>query len=109
MEDLKIGAQNWVIDFVDEDCIEHGDYGNCSFDERVILIRHSLPFDVKREVILHEILHAAWGFAGLDENISEEIEESIINRLSPVLDMILVDNVLYPHPTTKADGNNPNC
>lgn len=47
---------------------------------------------VKREVLLHETLHAITAVAGLDHELTEEVEEKFVRRIAPILFDVLLRN-----------------
>lgn len=67
-------------------------WGDTQFINEQIRVRATATPRVKRETLLHETLHAATFFTGMSEELSKRAEERLVNRLAPVLLMILRDN-----------------
>lgn len=66
--------------------------GVCDRDENVMFMETNVGYDKAREVTLHEVVHAAVGAARLHKDIIHDHEESVVDRLTPVLLAIIRDN-----------------
>ena len=60
------------------------------YDEQLIVVRSRLQPDHRRELIVHELIHAAAADAGLQQN---DITEGLIAALAPRLSVMLVDGL----------------
>lgn len=63
-------------------------YGYCKYDVPEIKLKSGLSDDRKEQTLIHEITHAAFFEAGLDQ------DEDTVNRLSIVLYNVLKNNAL---------------
>ena len=86
---IHVGSVTYMVT---EDKAEtaNGRRGGCFKEEQEIRINPSLGDDQKRITLLHEILHACIETAGCaDKKLTEE---EWVERVSPILDMVMVDN-----------------
>lgn len=86
IESITIGKLKWDVVLVDK--LDDAE-GETEATKMQIRIAKSVPESRISMILLHEILHAACDFAGLD---SHEDEEDFVNRLTPILQMIFSDN-----------------
>jgi len=59
--------------------------GCCSTEELEIVVDGAKAAGYVREVVLHESLHALMSTAGLYDELGSDVEEKVVNRLSPLL------------------------
>ncbi len=96
---LRIGATTWTIrcdESFHKEALSFHDAssvrGICDSEAQVIYIKPGLHPDVTREVLHHEVMHAAFDVAGGPSLPDDEEEETFIRVTSPMLVQILVDN-----------------
>lgn len=70
---------------VDLELAREGKYGDSDAERLQIRVRSDLPNSVRRETILHEVMHHMWAQTPLAVMFSEEQEEQVIRALSPML------------------------
>ena len=102
---MKIGGQNYKINFVDEMKVEGGSImgvHNCR--DCTISIDKELTQSRKKETLIHEILHAIvyqWGI-----ELDDKEEEKICNTLANGLTTVYVDNPwLLPYIQKQLKGD----
>ena len=88
-EHLKIGFE---IYRVGNSLAEVEEQGHCEVEKGTIQIAPRLSGRRRMAVLIHEILHACWDQAEMDDLAKDDAEEAIINRLAPVLTQVLLDN-----------------
>lgn len=66
-------------------------YGECHVGNLSILIRKDTVPSKKREIVLHEILHAAWEAGGL-QLLKQVTEEDAVDRFAYVMLGVLRSN-----------------
>lgn len=75
---------------------QHGDdadlHAIVDTDNTVIALHPAQSADLKREKLLHEVLHAAFFAAGGFPGGDDEQEEAVVRTLSPLLIEVLRDN-----------------
>lgn len=69
---------------------QHNLLGQVIYQEQIIKLDAYLPKEKKQQVAIHEILHAIYNEAGIDEQ-----DEDTINRVAIVLYQVLKTNDLY--------------
>ncbi len=84
---MKVGPYTWTVHFSPE--AENGGVGHTDFKTQVISVAEDQHPQQERDTVLHEVLHVAMFLAGMN---GHELEESLIQRLTPVLLMVLKDN-----------------
>jgi hypothetical protein len=72
-------------DDVDLELAREGKYGDSDVERLTIRVRSDLPNSVRRETVLHEVMHHIWAQTPLAVMFSEEQEEQVIRALSPML------------------------
>lgn len=94
---LKIGTSLWTIIY-SKNLVEDGDLGKQYRDQHELHIAEHQCEDEKEDSFLHEVLHACCRFAGIPNNVKHKLtEEEFIERLTPVLHMVLRDNGFWTH------------
>ncbi len=76
---VKVGAYTFTVVF---GVTEEGKDGECDLESQVIHVDSTLGNDRRREVLLHELLHAAWYQTALKRIFEDEDEELIIWSLA---------------------------
>lgn len=66
--------------------------GLCDPEGQIILIEGKNASASQALTLLHEVLHACFAAAGISDTVSSEQEESVANRLSPILMTVLQEN-----------------
>lgn len=66
--------------------------GHCDRRMGVISVEPQQSLEQKRDTLLHEVLHAITDMTGIEAEMSNELEEQIVRRLSPVLLEVLRKN-----------------
>lgn len=90
-DSVKIGARTYAVEIVDADSLrDHQSIGMCNKRLGVIQIADCLPPDNLAEVFFHEVLHALINDSGW--NMDSDLEERIVEALSPRLTAFLADN-----------------
>lgn len=90
-ESIKVGPFNYTVEQYDGyDSLSNGQFGFT--DNRkcriVVDIDHS-TLEQAQNTLLHEVLHACWHVAGLNDG---DNEERIVNSLANVLQQVISDN-----------------
>ena len=86
--EISVGAHVVNIlmgDDVDLELAREGKYGDSDCERLTIRVRSDVPNSVRRETILHEVLHHIWAQTPLAVMFTEEQEEQVIRALSPML------------------------
>ena len=94
---IKVGYLTFTCaELPEHDCeVETGsEYGECDAASLQIIVNRELNSQVKRETVLHEVLHAAIYAATSAQQMTTEQEEKLVWPLSPILLQVLRDN---PH------------
>jgi hypothetical protein len=87
---IKIGIFEYTLEHWDPAEADETDcLGQCDRFNFIIHVRSDLPDSGFAEVLEHEINHACWHAANLK---SRAQEETVVNRLTPVLIMARRDN-----------------
>jgi hypothetical protein len=87
---IKIGIFEYQLEHWDpEEADKHECLGLCDRFNFIIYVRTDLPDSGFAETLEHEINHACWHAAALK---SRAAEETVVNRLTPVLIMARRDN-----------------
>lgn len=89
----RIGGRTYTIkiaaDTVSREALigraRKGLYGFCDNDTFEIFLHPDNGKERQQDTVLHEILHAAVNYAGINRDLTDEQEESIVNRLAPIL------------------------
>lgn len=88
--DVADGVLDHEAEWVHEDTVSV--LGVCDRDENVMFMETNVGYDKAREVTLHEVVHAIVGSARLHKDIIHGHEESVVDRLTPVLLAVIRDN-----------------
>lgn len=88
--EVKVGPIRYRIT-EDSSEIEEGRCGVTYKQTARIRINPSLSADVRKETLLHEMLHAICSICGIDDE-DRLTEEEWISRVSPILLMVLQEN-----------------
>jgi predicted transcriptional regulator len=87
---IKIGVHEYELIHLDPVVAEEKEvFGLCNRMTLKISVRSDLPDSSFAETLEHEINHGCWYAAALDD---EENEETVVNRLTPVMIMARRDN-----------------
>lgn len=87
---IKIGIFAYkLVHWAAEDADEKDCLGLCDRFNFIIYVREDLPDSGFAEVLEHEINHACWHASALKSRASEE---TVVNRLTPVMIMARRDN-----------------
>ena len=90
--EVKVGGINYQIELVDH--LPHEDagykWGECDYQAAKIRIWKELSEQKKQQTFIHELTHAVFHEAGLDEQ-----DEDQINRVAIVLHQLLLDNAFH--------------
>jgi len=76
---IKIKGEDWNINFIDIIDNDFSIYGQCKFNEKLILLRKGLRLNILLETIAHEIYHATLRECGLRD---ESVDEDLVNWFS---------------------------
>lgn len=97
IDSIKVGARKYDIALVEQDSFLHELSSRgvtndsvksfIDYDDQLIVINDSLKEDHKRELLIHELLHACLEDTGSD--IDPEIAEKLIACMSPRLNQLL--------------------
>ena len=86
---IKILGRDWSLEDVDYEIINgFGAEGGTIAASRRIIISDSLEGDARREVVIHELLHAIWSETGVGIGL-DEFEERIVTALALGLSSIV--------------------
>lgn len=98
---IKIGARTYAIACLSDDDFDQilalkGVYDDdvksfIDYDEQLIVVRERLQADHRRELITHELVHAALDDAGCPQ---DERSEQIIAALSPRLNDMIMNGLI---------------
>lgn len=88
MFQIKVGHLVYDIEFVDPSQIP-GEYGHCCPEYQIIRISEGLKPPKMLEIMLHELIHAAWDAADIPSTADEEL---VCTKLSKVLAGVVLDN-----------------
>lgn len=99
---IKVGSRKYEIIFADDELFfstlskkNENDFDDAKsyidYDDQVIFIRSCLKSDFKRELLIHELLHACIEDSGIATQ--DEICEMLIRILSPRLNQLLTENL----------------
>ena len=87
---VKVGCYTYSIEIQDQPwCEEHGVYGLCDDESKIITIVDNVDMDSTLNTFQHELLHALYYFFGLDD---DHDEEQTVSALSSGLIMLYQDN-----------------
>lgn len=91
-EKIKIGIYEYVVKEVDSPIIIDNQLckGSIAYDDLVINIKNSIPYDKKIQTLWHEIIHGIirdWGV-----NINGDDEESKVDWISTGIVQVIKDN-----------------
>jgi len=101
---IKIGSRKYDIAIVDDETFDisiaerhQQDNENLiksfvDYDDQIIMVRGSLHADLKRELVIHEILHACFEDSGVIDQ--DEKYESLIRILSPRISSLIIEQNL---------------
>jgi len=82
VENLRVSSECGHLDIL----------GLCDSDAQKIVLESLQGPDKLRETFLHEHLHAMVNLAGLRDVLTEDKDEDVIKRLTPILLQFLRDN-----------------
>lgn len=86
---VKVGGVTYAVE--EKDIIEiDGNYnyvGSCTYSTTTISLSKRLSHERKKDVFVHELVHAIMNEAGYDDH-----EEELVTRISKVLFQVLRDN-----------------
>jgi Zn-dependent peptidase ImmA (M78 family) len=85
---MKIAGRAWTIKRVRHLFRDKGYYGLCDYSTRTILIDSSQSKELQDVTLLHELLHALWGYR-LDGVVGDRTEERIVEGLDSDLHDLL--------------------
>lgn len=85
-EQILIGANIWTIKEVENNFSLNPVMAECQNYNQTILIDKNIPFTMKEQVLMHELLHAI-GYTLDDERLIND--ESYVNTLSHILLQII--------------------
>ena len=77
--EVWICGHRFDVEFFDIKNLLEENFGEMCFETSTIKICSTLSDDMKRNVLLHEILHAIYQFAGLTDS---SVEEDVVDRLA---------------------------
>lgn len=69
-----------------------GAAGLTGTDTLTIVVDAQLARDAEREVVFHELLHAAWGCTPLVDMVDDKLSENIVRAMSVQLLQLLKEN-----------------
>jgi hypothetical protein len=85
---LEIGGQPWRVEYVHGDSAgvtETAEVGLTIGHKRLIKLDEDQAHPALLDTMLHEVLHAITIMTGLREELGKELDEKVVNRISPVL------------------------
>ena len=85
---IKIAGIDYTVDEFETD-VDRNLMGRLAYDTAQIYIRKDLPLDKKLETVLHEVMHAVYMNAGLQQG---DEEEKVVTALSSGVYQFLKDN-----------------
>lgn len=85
---INIAGISYTVEPFETD-VDRNLMGRLAYDTAQIYVRKDLPIDKKYETLLHEVLHAVYMNAGLQQG---DDEEKIVTALSSGLYQFLKDN-----------------
>lgn len=83
---IRVGHLDYrVEDWTPSEAYVNGRFGECDKHHLVIRVRADLPAQRKAEVLLHEVLHAAWEMGDLSDGCAEEKVVTVLaNQMTQV-------------------------
>lgn len=96
---LTILGQKWTIK-VTKKGLGKNSAGECQPRQNLILIDPSYCYEAQKEILFHELAHAVIATSGLSlilNGFNDNLEEIIIEHLSPVLYGVLKENGLLKY------------
>lgn len=94
MTTVKINGINWTVEFVDEtdpDLENHTYIGRTIQWKQRIVVDKNVSFQMKREVLIHELTHATLACQGRyyqNDFTVEDVCEFVGFNLDPILEMV---------------------
>jgi hypothetical protein len=86
---VKVGGLTYIVERKNECCETNSNVdGRVLYDKQVIRIKHDDGSDYSKLVFLHEIIHAIFNFANIEQ------DEDTVERLTNGLYMVMKDNPL---------------
>ena len=88
---IQVGARRYSIRCsqadIDAESVEQGAelHGMTNTTAMRITLNPKNSPDRQRDTLMHESLHAILDLAGLNQDLGQEMEERVVNRLAPVL------------------------
>ena len=93
---VRVGPHKYDIVFDKEACVAANVVGVCLNDDARIILDPGLADTMKRETLLHELLHAVWYQTPLDRRYDDDapdsVGEEIVYTLASRLLSLLRDN-----------------
>ena len=86
--EVWISGHRFDIEFFDATSLHEDSLGEMDFKTSTIRIWKGLNEDMKRNVLIHEVIHAQFEFAGLTD---ESKEEELVDRLATAQTALLRD------------------
>lgn len=83
---IRVGYRDYAIEkWMPALASASGRFGECDRLNLVIRVREDLPASITAEVLLHEVIHAAYANGALEAGDGEErVTETLANQLSQV-------------------------
>ena len=90
---VVIKGRDWEIKDHPDNGVAEATDGCCLSRHQLLLVlsRESVSDQYYGEVLVHELLHAMWATAGLEE-VAQKDEETVVSLLAPVLLDLIVKN-----------------
>ena len=87
--EIKVGGINYQVELVDHIAYEGEGFrwGECNYQEAKIRIWKELSEQKRHQTFIHELTHAIFHEAGIDDQDEEQI-----NRVAIVLHEVFIDN-----------------
>lgn len=87
---VKVAGIDYKVEQVEEIDNNPSHMGDVVYQKSLIRIKQGMSEDKKEQTLVHEILHACFEEAGIENQ-----EEDTINRVGVILYQVLKDNHLY--------------
>lgn len=95
---LKCSGLTFEVIESEDIAFEGNSLGSTHFESQKVFLKSSLPDELKKQVLIHEIIHICLNQSGIDsrlERYDKDLEEDIVLAIEHHLYQILKDNKLF--------------
>lgn len=88
---IKVGCFDYSVEELDKVVVDGTEaYGSHDFGNLVIKVQKEMPDSIQASALMHEVMHAIFGFTGLYR--TEEDEEHLVEALTNGICSVFKDN-----------------